>query len=60
MVKNCWERNSKWTDATSGFRQSAMEWNRKYFGKIYRKKKELIARLQGISKSLDRRPNDFL
>lgn len=35
-------------------------WSKEFFGNIHRRKRRILARIQGIHKSLDQFPNDFL
>ncbi|XVE95435.1 hypothetical protein REPUB_Repub02eG0096900 [Reevesia pubescens] len=61
------EINNSWGDNFSGMHDQLTAlvvrlklWSKKEFGDIYRRKKRLLARLNGIQKHLDKGPNDFL
>lgn len=56
-----------WDPSTTSFQanliklsQDLRSWSKTCFGDIYKRKRRVLARLNGIQKSLDKGPNDYL
>ena len=47
-------------DAISKFTDEATRWNRMQFGNVFNRKKNIMARLNGIQRTLANRPSTFL
>lgn len=60
VVANAWESANSLHEATTSFRIAVLDWNSRIFGNIFHRKKRLIARLEGIQRSLSCRISPFL
>ncbi|XP_015945942.1 uncharacterized protein LOC107471016 [Arachis duranensis] len=60
LVNDAWNPNDSLTDNINSFNNRAKAWNRETFENIFRKKSCIIARLEGINKSLSFQSNPFL
>ena len=47
-------------DAISKFTEEATRWNRMQFGNVFNRKKNIMARLNGVQRALSIRPSSFL
>ena len=47
-------------DAISKFTNKATRWNKMQFGNVFNRKKNIMARLNGIQRALATRPSSFL
>ena len=47
-------------DAISKFTNEATRWNKMQFGNVFNRKKNIMARLNGIQRALATRPSSFL
>ena len=47
-------------DAIIKFTDEAIRWNRMHFGNVFNRKKNIMARLNGIQRALANRPSNFL
>ena len=55
IVRDAWDGNQhNVTEAISTFTRKAKSWNRKEFGNIFWKKRNLVARLTGVEKAIAR------
>lgn len=57
IVRQAWMRPGDWRNKVSEFKRIAKIWNRENFGNIFHKKSKILARLEGIDKSLMVRSN---
>ncbi|KAJ1390238.1 Endonuclease/exonuclease/phosphatase superfamily [Sesbania bispinosa] len=55
-----WIKSNTWPNNIKRFSSNIVEWNSLVFGNIFRKKKRLLNRLQGIQGKLLQGPNPFL
>lgn len=53
LVKSVWNSSLNFMHATNKFQQAASKWNKNIFCNVFHKKKRILARLNGIQKSLD-------
>lgn len=59
LVNDSWD-NTSYTEASSKFLSNIKEWKTKNFGDIYRKKKNILARLEGIQNYANYTTSPFL
>ena len=55
FVENNWKRNLNCTNATADFINKLGNWNKDIFDNIFKRKKELLARIGGIQRFLEKR-----
>ena len=60
VVTQAWRHYTRLVDATETFTKEAKVWNKTQFGNIFSRKKNIIARLNGIQRSIASRPSSFL
>ena len=60
IVSRSWSHSERLVDAISKFTDEATRWNRMHFGNIFNRKKNIMARLNGIQRALANRPSTFL
>ncbi|XP_057428997.1 uncharacterized protein LOC130722320 [Lotus japonicus] len=60
LIKNNWRASSSWQGNITNCTETLMEWNKLVFGDIFRTKKRLLARMEGIQKKIVQNPNPFL
>lgn len=56
FLQDNWQGNMPYAQAASNFTSKVAVWNREIFGNIFKRKKELLARLGGVQKALENRP----
>ncbi|XP_072084715.1 uncharacterized protein [Arachis hypogaea] len=52
LVSNSWDVSSSWNSGVVSFKNSLKDWNTNIFGDIFKRKRTLLRRLQGIASSL--------
>lgn len=60
FLRNTWDHYPDWVPRMQHFQQAVKDWNKNTFGNIFIRKREILRRLNGISRALARGPNDFL
>ena len=55
FVENNWKRNLNCTNAAIDFINKLGNWNKDIFGNIFKRKKELLARIGGMQRFLEKR-----
>ncbi|XP_057432833.1 uncharacterized protein LOC130725635 [Lotus japonicus] len=60
VVLNAWKNNHDWFTASESFRMNVTDWNSQVFGDVFRRKRRLMRRLEGINAKLHMRHNPFL
>ena len=60
VVKEAWDDNGDWVQAVQKFQSLAQHWNRECYGNLFRRKRRLLARLEGINLKLSEQHNPFL
>ena len=60
IVSRSWNQSEVLGDAISKFTDEATRWNRMQFGNAFNRKKNIMARLNGIQRALATRPSSFL
>ena len=60
IVSRSWSQSEMLVDAISKFTDEATRWNRMQFWNIFNRKKNIMARLNGIQRALANRPSTFL
>ncbi|XP_057451015.1 uncharacterized protein LOC130742925 [Lotus japonicus] len=60
VVSNAWRNNLDWASASKSFREDVVEWNTHVFGNVFRRKRRLMRRLEGINAKLRMQHNPFL
>ncbi|XP_075665909.1 uncharacterized protein LOC142635672 [Castanea sativa] len=60
IVSESWSRSGPFQVAIDCFSRKASEWNRNHFGNIFRRKRRVLARLNGIQKALADNPSHSL
>ena len=60
IVSRSWSHSERLVDAISKLTDEATRWNRMHFGNIFNRKKNIMARLNGIQRALANRPSTFL
>ena len=53
FMQDNWQKNMPYSQATSNFTSKVATWNREVFGNIFKRKKELLARLGKVQKALE-------
>ena len=59
-MSRSWNQSEVLGDAISKFTDEATRWNRMQFGNVFNRKKNIMARLNGIQRALANRPSTFL
>ena len=59
VVREAWNNTPSLHQALSIFSSKARNWNRNNFGKLFHRKRRILARLKGIQVSMSLRPNAF-
>ena len=60
VVTQAWRHCNRLVDAIEIFTKEAKVWNKTQFGNIFSRKKNIMARLNGIQRSIASRPSAFL
>ncbi|XP_030941594.1 uncharacterized protein LOC115966516 [Quercus lobata] len=60
IVNHAWRDSPTLGDAVNRFTQVAIRWNGSHFGNIFTRKKNLLARINGIQRALSVKPSVFL
>ena len=60
IVSQAWRDSPSLGDAVNRFTQAAIRWNGSHFGNIFTRKKNIMARINGIQLALSMRPFTFL
>ncbi|XP_028801035.1 uncharacterized protein LOC114756538 [Neltuma alba] len=60
MMRNCWSSRMETHRSLENLKADLIQWNRDVFGRIEVRKKNLLNRLFGVQRSLDRNGNPFL
>ena len=60
IVSQSWRQSEMLVDAIIKFTDEAIRWNRMHFGNVFNRKKNIMARLNGIQRALANRPSNFL
>lgn len=60
IISSSWERGSNILEAIKCFQQATSKWNTEMFGHIGKKKRTLLARLNGIHRALEQRSSNHL
>lgn len=60
ILRNIWNTSIDIVQAISKVLDTILPWNAKVFGNIFRRKKQVLARLAGTQKALSEKFNDFL
>lgn len=60
VVSQAWRHCPRLVDAIDTFTKEAKVWNKTQFGNIFSRKKNIMARLNGIQRSIVIRPSSFL
>ncbi|KAL1316390.1 hypothetical protein AAHE18_15G062500 [Arachis hypogaea] len=60
MVKNCWKFESSWSNSVHNFQRALKDWNNSVLGNIFKRKKRILFRLQGIANFLSNGVNHYL
>lgn len=60
FVKQSWDTDLSWKDNSNCFKDIISQWNKDVFGDIFKRKKCILNRLQGIDKILDHRYREDL
>ncbi|KAH9727251.1 hypothetical protein KPL70_008594 [Citrus sinensis] len=56
FIQESWQKNIPYSQAASTFTSKVVNWNREIFGNIFKRKKQLLARIGGIQKALESKP----
>ena len=59
-MNHAWRDSPTLGDAVNRFTQAAIRWNGSHFGNIFTRKKNLLARINGIQRALSVKPSVFL
>ena len=59
-MTHAWRDSPNLGDVVNRFTQAAIRWNGSHFGNIFTRKKNLLARINGIQRALFVRPSAFL
>ncbi|XP_027351383.1 uncharacterized protein LOC113862498 [Abrus precatorius] len=60
VVRNLWNEASPWNTNLTTLQDGLRDWNQNVFGNIFKRKKEIMKWLDGISRSLSHGPNVYL
>lgn len=60
MVHQAWRQSNALEKAINQFTSDATNWNKMQFGNIFARKKSIMARLNGIQRTLGITPSNFL
>lgn len=60
IVSQAWGCANNLVDAIDSFTKKAMVWNKNQFGSIFTRKKNLMARINGIQRAIATKPSRFL
>ncbi|KAL0011105.1 hypothetical protein SO802_006213 [Lithocarpus litseifolius] len=60
VVNQAWRHSDALEEAIKHFKRDAINWNKVQFGNIFARKKNIMARLNGIQRTLSIRPSSFL
>ena len=60
VVTHAWRDSPNLGDAVNRVTQAAIRWNGSHFGNIFTRKKNLLARINGIQQALSVKPSIFL
>ena len=60
IVNRAWRHPVMLVDAINKFTEEATRWNRMQFGNVFNRKKNIMARLNGVQWALSTRPSSFL
>lgn len=60
MVSHAWGEAPDFAKAIEKFTEGAVRWNKEHFGNIFAKKKNIMARLNAIQKTLSVKSSSFL
>ena len=60
VVNQAWRHSGALEEAIKHFKRDATKWNKVQFGNIFARKKNIMARLDGIQRTLSIRPSNFL
>ncbi|XP_050241299.1 uncharacterized protein LOC126690218 [Quercus robur] len=60
IVSRAWSDSPALGKAVNRFTQAAIRWNASHFGNIFTRKKNIMARINGIQRALSMRPSAFL
>ncbi|XP_030963921.1 uncharacterized protein LOC115985091 [Quercus lobata] len=60
IVNQAWRHPVMLVDAINKFTEEATRWNRMQFGNVFNRKKNIMARLNGVQRALSNRPSSFL
>ena len=56
FMRDNWHKNLPHSQAASNFTSKVVNWNREIFGNIFKRKKQLLARIGGVQKALENKP----
>ena len=60
IVSRVWSGSLALGEVVNKFTQAAIRWNVSHFGNIFTRKKNIMARINGIQRALSMRPSAFL
>ncbi|XP_019422981.1 PREDICTED: uncharacterized protein LOC109332454 [Lupinus angustifolius] len=60
LIRTSWQIYPSWMETINQLKESLLVWNKKVFGDIFKRKKRLLRRINGITKKLPLGPNSFL
>ncbi|XVF24387.1 hypothetical protein REPUB_Repub13aG0123500 [Reevesia pubescens] len=60
FIEERWRKDESLHENLKAFMPAIKEWNTSVFGNIFTRKKKLLARLEGVQRNLEIRPNKFL
>jgi len=60
MVSQAWRQTPDLAKAIKTFTKEATKWNKEQFGNIFARKRNVMARLNGIQKAMSVKPSTFL
>ena len=60
FMRDSWHKHLPYSQAASTFTSKVVNWNREIFGNIFKRKKQLLARIGGVQKALENKPTRSL
>ena len=60
MVSQAWRQTLDLAKAIETFTKEATKWNKEQFGNIFARKRNIVAKLNGIQKAMSVKPSTFL
>ena len=60
VVTQAWRQSTRLAQAIESFTKEANRWNEEQFGNVFARKKNIMARLNGIQRVMAMRPSIFL